>query len=197
MRQSVADAFTAFSTKFEGSVDFPYLDVKCLVTSGIGDLLEPVGVFIGQPWRHRATGERATAMAAMDGYHAVKARTELAQHGGMAFRTVTDLYLDQDAIKALVAGRLRMNEAILRQRFPKLDEWPADAQLALHSMAWAMGPAFQFPHFERAVNADPPDWEVAAHESHMSDGAPSRNAANYRLLMSAAQGGDPGVLCWP
>ena len=88
---------------------------------------------------------------------------------------------------------------MLCQRFPYFAKLPSDAQMGIHSMAWAMGAGFHFPAFMRAVNDL--DFTTAALESHMRDGAPKRNAANRLMLENAAvvtsQGLDPEVLWWP
>ena len=49
--------------------------------------------------------------------------------------------------------KLGQMDAYLAKRFPEWEEWPADAQLATLSMAWACGPAFRFPRLEAALRA--------------------------------------------
>jgi hypothetical protein len=61
------------------------------------------------------------------------------------------LELSDDAIDSLIIDRLTKNESFLKRQpwFQDFDTWPADAQLGLLSMAWAMGPAApgNFPSF--------------------------------------------------
>jgi len=49
----------------------------------------------------------------------------------------TSLRLTPEGIHQLVARKLALNHEILESRFPDINEWPADAQLATHSMSWA------------------------------------------------------------
>jgi hypothetical protein len=75
--------------------------------------------------------------------------------------------------------------------FHCFDEWPADVQLGIHSMAWAMGAGFmrKFPKFTDACKAC--DWKRAAVECRMNTvnnpGLVPRNVANKKLFLTAAQ----------
>jgi hypothetical protein len=77
------------------------------------------------------------------------------------------LRLTPDAITALVNRVLLQFEAVLKARFSKWEEFPADAQLGMLSMSWAMGPNFHYPAFASAVIAG--DWETAREECYMPD----------------------------
>ena len=188
-RESVEANYTDFTTKFEGKLPFMYLDVKGLVTTGIGNLIDPIGAALSLPWVH-TNGAPASQDEIRSAWNAVKARQDMKLRGGGAFAGVTDLRLTDDGIRQLVNDKLRANEAILRKRFPTYDNWPADAQLGLLSMAWAMGPNFRYPKFEAAVNALVPDFAAAAKESYINDannpGLRPRNVANESLFMAAA-----------
>jgi hypothetical protein len=121
----------------------------------------------------------------------VRARKDLALSGGGAFRDVTSLRLSEAAIDALVDAKLDELEHELLPRFPGLLRVPADAQLVVFSMGWAMGPGkfAKFPHFTSAINAE--DFRVAASESHMIEtgnpGIRLRNVADELLLRAAAR----------
>lgn len=200
MRQAAQDAFRKFTGDLEGAdVPFMYLDVKGLATTGNGNLIDPMSTALGLRWLHKATGIVATANEIADAWRTVKARKDLCQRGGMAYEDVTDLILDQAALDLLFVTRLRLNEGMLCQRFPYFAQLPADAQMAIHSMAWAMGAAFHYPNFVRAVNDL--DFATAALESHMRDGSYRRDKANLLMLLNAdavtRQGLDPEVLWWP
>ena len=43
MRESVRRGFIGFSAPFEGRLHYMYLDVKGLVTTGVGNLIDSVG----------------------------------------------------------------------------------------------------------------------------------------------------------
>jgi GH24 family phage-related lysozyme (muramidase) len=201
MYSSVADAFWKFTADREGSLDFMYADVKNLVTTGIGNLIDPINTALNLPWRHRATGELASGPEIVSAWNTVKGRIDLNQKGGGYYRNVTDLYLDKEAIQELVRQRLNQNEAILRQGFPNYDSLPADAQLGILSMAWAAGPYFykSFPMFTKAVNSG--DYVTAAVQSHMKGLNADRQIANRELFANAAdviaKGADFATLYWP
>lgn len=202
MRSSVRLAFVAFTSRFEGVVPFMYLDVKGLVTVAIGNLIDSPGAAMALPFLH-ADGGRASMQEIGDEWHTVKGHVELAPRGGLAFRGVTHLHLDADGIAFVVSSRLTMNAAYLYHRFPSFEDWPADAQLGILSMAWACGPAFHFPRFEAAVFARA--WAAASVECHMNDagnpGLRPRNLADAVCFMNAAAvdatGGDPEELHYP
>lgn len=194
MRQAVADAFWNFTAPKEGYLDYMYTDVKNLVTTGMGNLIDPVGTAIGLPWRHRGSGAKATQAEIIDTWNKVKARKDLAPMGGGKQKKYydemgIDLYLEPSDIKALVDAKLANNESILRKDFPQYDVWPADAQLGLHSMAWAMGAAFakKFPSFTKAVNQMVPNFEEAARQSHITGLNSDRQNADFQLFMNAAR----------
>lgn len=204
MHPSVQKAFEGFSTKFEGFLPYMYLDIKGLVTTGMGNLIDPIGAALGLPWK-RPDGSLASQDEIRAAWNAVKARTDLAPKYGQAFAGVTTLRLDKDGIEQLIARKLKENEDYLRKKYPGYEKWPADAQLGLHSMAWAMGPGFKFPAFDAAVNREPPDFHAAAAASHINDagnpGLTPRNKANFDLFTNAARvletGADPSALYWP
>lgn len=187
MRTAVKNTFVAFTVKFEGKLPCLYLDVKGFVTTGIGDLVDPIQAALSLPWkRPDGTPASQNEIAAEWGY--VKSRTDLAKKGGGAFLAVTKLRLDDAGIAALVLSKLQANEALLKTYYPSYETWPADAQLGLHSMAWAMGPAFHFPLFRAAVNKTKPDFAAAAVQCFINDpGNPigGRNAANKLLFNNA------------
>ena len=204
MRNSVSSAFKSFNTKFEGYLTFMYADVKNLVTTGMGNLIDPIGTSLSLPWVN-SDGSPASQQQITDAWNAVKARTDLTQKGGKAYKSVTTIRLTDEGIDQLIQRRLKSNESTLRSTYPGYDSWPADAQLAVLSMAWAMGPAFKFGTFKKQVNGDPPDFAAAATSSHMNDagnpGLVPRNAANKKLFENAAavlkNKADPDKLYYP
>jgi hypothetical protein len=205
LRQAAEAAFRKFTGDLEGKdVPFMYLDdhkPDPLVTCGNGNLIDPISEALKLRWLHKATGIVATNNEIAAAWRTVKARTDLAPRGGMSFEDVTDLILDQAAIDLLYETRLRSNEDFLRQIFHYFGKIPCDGQMAIMSMTWAMGAGrfHEFPKFVRAVNAF--DFDAAALECHMSDGAELRNAADRLMLENASSvmkhGLDPEELWWP
>ena len=53
-------------------------------------------------------------------------------------------------------------EAKLTKRYPAFEAWPADAQLGLLLLGWALGPGFSLPGFKDSVDTLEPDFFHAA-----------------------------------
>lgn len=199
MWPAVRQIFPAWSAQFEGRVPWPYLDqakdangeLAPIVTTAIGNAMPTLGDFMRLPWRHQATGALCSPSEVEAAWDAVRARVDLAPHGGGAFQDVTDLRLTGDAIDAIVDEDLDAKESVLRLSFD-LDGWPAAAQLALFSMTWALGVArliTEFPKFSAFMRAE--NFRGAATEAHIKEagnpGIIPRNVAHQRLLEEAAQ----------
>jgi GH24 family phage-related lysozyme (muramidase) len=190
MHPSVASAFTHFSTEFEGRFAWPYLDIEGFVTVGVGCLIDPIELALPLPWVH-FDGSVATHEEVVAQWRDLKAQVRLAKTGARFAEHVTSIRLSDEAIESLLSRRLNANEAVLEQQFLRWDLFPADAQLAIHSMSWAMGPGFtkEFPKFTRACNAQ--DWVTALAECTIAGestnaGLIRRNADN-RLCLANAQ----------
>ena len=208
MFPAVQSGFPTFSTKFEGRVPYMYLDVLGLVTVGVGNLVDPVLAAQALPFRFKnrpgiaAPGSAATADQIAAEWQALKNDPSLKTRGYKACEPITQLELSDDAIDSLIIDRLTKNESFLKRQpwFQDFDIWPADAQLGLLSMAWAMGPAGpgNFPSFRAACQRL--DFNTAAAQCKMNEagnpGVVPRNQANITLfsnaaivVASAAQGG--------
>jgi hypothetical protein len=109
--------------------------------------------------------------------------------------------LSEDAIDRLVFSKLdEMWDYMVTHDFPMLPNWPADAQLGMCSMSWALGPAFakMYPRFLAASRAE--DFLTMAEECRMEGKGTivDRNRANKMHFMNASyvqeHGMDYGVL---
>lgn len=199
MQDSVAAAFFTFSTQFEGRVEYMYVDVKNYVTIGIGNLIDPIDVALKLPFVFKADGSGAEPDDIAADWRAVKTTPGLPEQGHLACAGLTKLMLTDDSIDQLVRAKAASNEAQLRTtaEFTDYDAWPADAQLALLSMAWAMGPAFaeggQWPKFRSDAAAG--SWSSAANDCRIAEagnpGIVPRNVANATLFRNAAYATDP------
>jgi hypothetical protein len=200
MHQSVRAAFPSFSQPLEGRLPFMYLDVKGLVSTGVGNLLDAddPGNFGSNPnplpdiftldWSDKDSHEPAGRNEIEEEYRKVK-------FSGTAHATTgekelfTRLRISERAIDTLVADKLASFEMSLRGREPyaALADWPGDGQLGLFSMAWAMGPFFRFPEFQGAASAG--DWLTMARECRMTEagnpGVVPRNVRNALLFTLA------------
>ena len=211
MWPSVQSAFLPFSQGLEGDLPYMYLDILGYVTTGVGNKVDPVGDAEGLPWVN-ADGSAASSAEVVAAWNAVDAERSdpkgqmqtsgLATHYGQAFAGLTSVHLTPAGIAQLFQRVVATDEAMLRTYFPAWDSLPADAQMAILSMAWALGPGFppQFPTFTAAVNRR--DFTAAAaNASFRGAGVATRIAANKRMLANAATveaaGSDPSVLYYP
>lgn len=152
MKPAVSAYFVRFTGPLEGVVPFMYCDVLGLVTTAIGVLCDSPNVALAMPWV-RPDGSPATEDEVRADWARVKARQDLKLRGGMAYKNVAQLRLTDAGVETVTLGKLAIMEAELTRHFPEFHLWPADAQLATFSMAWACGPWFRFPALERALRA--------------------------------------------
>jgi hypothetical protein len=209
---SVKAAFRAFNEPFEGVVPWMYLDIKGLVTVGVGNLIDPLELAVRLPFRLRAEPHTAASPAQIaEEWRRIKGNAALARAGCRACEPLTELALDDPGIDALIAARLAGNEESLKKAasFRQFDAWPADAQLGLLSMAWALGPGGppRFPRFAAACRNL--DFAAAvtncAIDEQGNPGVAARNHANRTLFQNAAvvqaggsgAGYDPSELHYP
>ena len=205
MRDSVRRAFPDFTDKFENRLGYMYTDKLGLVTTGRGNLIDtgprrivwndPLGnadpaMALALPWVH---GDDSFASAAeiRNAWWTVKRAWPAMQ--STACVNLTGIRILAGAIDELTFKTLDRMWAHLLGRFPDLEQWPADAQLALISMSWAMGSAFSFPAFEAFARAN--DWAGCSRECFMKGpGIAGRNAANAALFNKAASASDFDLL---
>ncbi|MBD1909130.1 MULTISPECIES: hypothetical protein [unclassified Leptolyngbya] len=191
MHQSVLDIFYDFNAPLEGVLHWMYLDIKSLVTIGVGNLIDPMSAALNLPFEYdEQPGSYATQDEIIAEWQLVKSRTDLARKGANAFRKLTRLRLSDDAIRSLVNDKLLANEAYLKRTFLDFDYWPADAQLGVLSMAWAMGAGFpsSWPRLRAACLNQ--DWNAVAANCRMNEtgnpGVIPRNDANQTMFTNAA-----------
>jgi GH24 family phage-related lysozyme (muramidase) len=205
MHASVVEVFPAFSRPLEGYVRSMYVDVFGLVTTGCGNLIDPIGLALQLPWRNR-NGALASDIEVAADWERIKANAdELKKRHYKYAEPLTNVRLLDRDIDALVSRRLRENAAILAGSFDGFERMPADAQLALSSMAWACGAGFpaKFPKFSAAVRAG--DWVTAEEQCTIrtanNPGVAPRNTANKLCFRNTAtvvaHGMDRSVLHWP
>jgi hypothetical protein len=199
MQVSVRTAWCDFNRSLEGWISWMYLDVKGLVTAGMGNLIDPVGAALTLPWVD-GTGAAASQGDIQAEWQRTKDNLALAHQGANAAKQVTALRLGDPDITDLVLAKLDYNERVLKSysAFANFDAWPADAQLGLLSMAWAMGPGFgpTFPHFSQAASAG--NFTTAAGDCEMNasanPGLVRRNAANRQAFLYASTATDLAIL---
>ncbi|HEV8245687.1 MAG TPA: hypothetical protein VGP93_07960 [Polyangiaceae bacterium] len=205
MHQSVLDAFVPFTKPMEGCVPHLYCDVLGLITTGIGNLVDPVSLALQLPWK-LPDGSLASETEIRAQWRALKNQCDRLKHLHYAYAgKVTTMRLTDADIAELVEGKLLENERFMRKALPDWDEFPADAQLGCCSMAWAVGPAFtaKFSNFTKFANKQ--DWISAKAcctiRTAGNPGIIPRNRANELCFENAATvvefSLDRSVLHWP
>jgi hypothetical protein len=172
----------------------------------MGNKIDPAIDALGLPWMLLPSRRLATNDEILAAWGAVKHDPECARRGwsyALAL-PVNNIRLSEEAIESLIQGRLDVNDAALRKRFTLFEEWPADAQLAAHSMVWAMGFDGLIRKFPKCCAAlGKQDFVRAAAECKMVPEVGTlviRNKLNFTLLHNAADtiaaGGARDVLVW-
>jgi GH24 family phage-related lysozyme (muramidase) len=205
MYDSVRSSFNGFTKTFEGRVAWMYLDIKGLVTTGVGNLIDPVNAALALPFVHKSDNTPATKDEIKSEWTTIKDNPDLAKKGYKACESITNLRLTDPSIDSLVDSKLTQNESGLKKSFPDWDTWPADAQLGVLSMAWAMGSGFsaKWPTFTAAAKKG--DWTTAAANCKIdttgNPGVAKRNDADVLLFKNAAaevaKGLDKSKLYYP
>jgi GH24 family phage-related lysozyme (muramidase) len=211
VRAAVAESFVGFTRDLEGATTFMYLDVLGLVTSGYGNLLDPIGAALSLPWR-RPDGELATRDEVVAAWSAVKALKNerdpqgrlWTQRGGGVFAQFTSIRLDAGGVDRLVRAAMASNDAALARRYTDWESWPACAQLACMSLAWACGAHYDYPKMDGHLRDG--DFMAASQEIEMppehnpGNNLKARNEANAILMMNAARVRDyhlaPDLIDW-
>jgi hypothetical protein len=172
------------------------------------------------PWRLKGPGWTSKNPVAgplvspseiADAWTRVKRQNEVSpdfsQKGGFAYAGLTNLTLDMQSLKDLFSRTLISFDARLAKDFAGYETYPADAQLAMLSMAWAMGPGYasRFPAFRVAVQKR--DFDAAAGVSYFKGGGGTpenrtgRNKDNALMFHNAAMvertGASPDSLIFP
>lgn len=193
MKIAVQGAFRKFNEQFEGVVPYMYLDVRGLVTVGVGNLIDPIEEAVQVPFRWKSDRRLATREEISGEWRSIKRQPLLASAGHRSAARVTQLEVADEDIGELIRERLLANvEALLkRPTFNAWNDMPADAQMAVLSMAWAVGVngLSKFPKLLMAIARK--DYIEAAVESEISTvgnpGIKPRNAANFLLFTNAAK----------
>jgi hypothetical protein len=202
---SVEAAFFDFNKPLEALILCLYADIKNYITTGVGNLVDPVELARGLPFR-RPDGSRASPEEIEEEWWVVKRDPLAAEEGAARAMEITKLRLTEDDVRVLVKERLEENvQDLVERSFPALSSWPAPVQLAILSMAWAMGSRFSkdFPRFTAAMLRG--DFEGAATECTIREvdnpGVKPRNILNRQLFVLGArvhrEGLDPSLLKHP
>jgi GH24 family phage-related lysozyme (muramidase) len=202
MRPVVQKRIISFNTQHEGYIHHMYLDVKGLVTVGVGNLLASAAAATALPFTHGLNGSPASSgekSAAWNTVRAAPAGRPVSKDGKDSYGALTDLRLTKAAIDKLVLDKAMALDALNPIDFPAYPSFCADAQLGLLSMRWP-GSWHTFPTFQGHVKNG--RWFGAARECFFDEtgnsGLKSRNKDNRWLFSLAGRvagmGLDPGTL---
>jgi GH24 family phage-related lysozyme (muramidase) len=193
MRACLRSVFVVpFSESFEGGVASLYNDVRGKTTIAYGNLCDTPSEAAALPLVH-PDGTFATTSEKIAAWRSVHYDPRCASQGWRYAARLTDLRLTRDGMTSLALARLDANDRILAAKLPDWESYPACAQLAMHSWAWACGANAHFPRLLEMVRAR--RFADAAVEIHMNEYTPEgihntglmpRNVAN-KLLMRNAQ----------
>lgn len=197
MHPAAVSAWYPFIKKHEGEIAFMYLDAKGLVTTGIGNLIDPMSMATSLPFQFRANNRHRTPAGQMATREDIETewkylknhpnRASFIRQGARAIESSTSLELSPTNCQNLFWTKSKSNERKLLEHFSEFHNWPADAQLGLMAMAWGLGPAFppKWPKFSKACKAQ--DFDAAAANSNISTWRRERNEASVRLFENAAR----------
>ena len=217
LRSAVSSALPGVFAQWEGKgLPYPYTDSKGLVTCGTGNLIDPVSVALALPWQ--INGVPASSLDVTNDWLKVKQAFPGVQSTACA--KLTRIRLSPAGLEGLLLRTVASMWHVLCAEFPGAPDWPADAQLALLSIAWAWGAGF--PVVWNKIGGSPlpfgdafklqcatPDFELAsavmkdasAHEERINPGIVPRDAGEVVMFANAqavlSTGGDPERLWYP
>jgi peptidoglycan hydrolase-like protein with peptidoglycan-binding domain len=211
LQASVVDAIPRVFAPWEGqALPYMYTDSKGYVTTGTGNLIDPIGAALVLPWKN-ADGSPATQDQITDAWNTVKKAWPNTQSN--ASQSLTSIRLDKYGLNQLMLKTIKGNHDYFVTKYPAYVAWPADAQMVLHSIAWAWGPGFARvwgglgTQFDAAVNAK--DFKTAStimrtankKEESINSGIVPRNIAGQQMFENAAMvlahKGDVAKLYYP
>lgn len=198
---SVVQFFIQFSAPHEGICDHMYPDKDNAITTMIGYLIDSPAAAEALPW-YAPSGQLATAQEIRTEWHALKA-ADLRAIPAAKMRSQTTLRLRPDDIVKYTLERLQQMARQVAHQMPQFLQFPADAQMAVMSMCWALGVGRFFGLFVKCVgHLQQFDYAAAATECKMDEtnnaGIINRNIENARFLHAAEKvklsGADPSKL---
>ena len=93
MQSAVRSAWRRFNEQLEGLTNWMYLDIKGLVTTGMGNLIDPIEAALRLTW-HGADGSTAAPDVVRHEWSRIKTNLAFAHLGASAARRATTLHLD-------------------------------------------------------------------------------------------------------
>jgi hypothetical protein len=212
LQPSVVDAIPSVFAKWEGDgLPYMYTDSKGIVTCGTGNALFTAAAAEALCW-YTPSGFICAKAEVDAAFATVKSAWPKVQSTACA--RLTNIRLNHAGIVALVMRTVQTDWTYLLTQFPGCEDFPADAQLALLSSAWAWGPGFARVWGDlgtkfKSLLSPPPQYVFAAqvmldasvHEEKINPGIIPRDEGEVVMLQNAgavaAAGADYSTLCYP
>jgi GH24 family phage-related lysozyme (muramidase) len=175
-----------FVAPFEGNISHMYLDSEGYVTVGIGNMLPNDAAAVLLSFRNRTTKAAATEAEIKADFEAVAKQAK--GKSARKYKEFTSLDMTDLEVNGLFQSRIAEFQNQLRKLYPKYDEYPASAQLAILDMAFNMGAGglkTKWPKLNKAIDAL--NWADAAEQCERPGANAVRNSGTKALFMQAAE----------
>lgn len=210
---NIEHLFPSFTQDLEGLFLSPYSDVKRLITTSTGILIDPIERAFKLEWW--IGDRRATDEEVANDWNELKRRAlrmsdaDLKKWTARMQAPLTSIRLRQDYNDRLTLNRLRGNYAyVVEHLLPDLPNAPADAILGTMSLAWAVGAGFDRttpPRLAFIQAARAGEWLAAGAAARLREennaGVIPRNVHQVLCFANAAtvarRGLDRAALWWP
>jgi GH24 family phage-related lysozyme (muramidase) len=172
--------------RWEGFREEMYVGWRGDIRTGIGHLLPSAIAALALPWRHKTTGQPATAAEVRTAYEQVRAQAR--GHRAPAHQRASDLVLPAGYAAVLATRRLeRELLPALRRLCPRFDDFPLPARRALVDMAFNLG-ARAMRRFHNLIAAcNRRDFAAAAEHCLRRGCGVARNIATRDLFRKASR----------
>jgi GH24 family phage-related lysozyme (muramidase) len=207
IQPAVLAAWVKYNQPFEGVEKFLYTDAIGLVTTGMGNLVDssqsgssnPWAPALQLPWKN-PDGSLSSGGDVIAAWQTVKNAWPAVQSTNCAH--LTTIRLDDAGVQQAVSVALKADAQILSGYFKNWMTMPADAQMGILSMAWAMGAGFPRTFTTFTADIDAGRYAAAAAQSGFQGVGVSGRIAADKLCFENAQavvdlGLDPTALYWP
>jgi hypothetical protein len=164
-----------------------YLDTRGLVTTGIGNLIDPQRLARVYQWRRNSDDQPATPAQVGAEWDQIKGRQQHRSRGGFYFRQFTTLHLPETELERVFRDKAQQFDKQLLRIFPDWDSYPADAQLAMLCHAWALGTGrlrSGWPRYTAACRRR--DWATARQQFVWQRMSPRRRQGMEQMFANAA-----------
>lgn len=156
MKPEIPEGWTAFNKDLEGVLYQMYVDVVGVITVAMGNALFSLEDALSLEFR-LSNGMPASRQNVIAAWKTLKNDPACASKGHKYSEKLSgnQVFLTEESAQKLIAAKLAQHDKAFSKRFKNWDDVPWQAQMAVHSMGWAMGSGFpaKFPKFSKAFAA--------------------------------------------